>query len=221
MIRVDAPWLCAQPVDMRAGADRLLASVAAVLGQAHAHAGYLLANARATRIRLVVHDRFGIWCAARRLHAGRFVWKSPTGTPAAALKCEQFDALTPTLLQPLPASARASIKRMRPRLAAQDAALAELDRLHGEVQRKSRDIVLRDAQIQTLRFQLARYKRWRFGARAEARTAGQCRLFEETLVEDEASLQTQLEQLRGQAAADAGVPKPAPRARAARRCPRS
>ena len=93
MIRLDALWLCAQPVDMRAGADRLLASVVAALGQAHAHQGYLFANARATRIKLVVHDGFGIWCAARRLHAGRFVWTSPSGTPALALTREQFDAL--------------------------------------------------------------------------------------------------------------------------------
>ncbi len=121
------------------------------------------------------------------------------------------DALTPTLLQALPASARAAIEQMQQRLAAQDAALAERDRLHAEVQRKSRDIVLRDAQIQKLQFELARYKRWRFGVRTEAMTAEQRRLFEETLVEDEASLQTQLEQLRGQAAADAGKPKPAPR----------
>ena len=69
MIRIDALWLCAEPVDMRAGADRLLAGVVAALGQARAHHGYLFANARATRIKLLVHEGFGIWCAARRLHA--------------------------------------------------------------------------------------------------------------------------------------------------------
>ncbi len=93
MIRIDALWLCAQPVDMRAGADRLLQAVVAALGEARAHHGYLFANARATRIKLVVHDGFGLWCAARRLHTGRFVWTSPSGTPALELTREQFDAL--------------------------------------------------------------------------------------------------------------------------------
>ena len=86
--------LCTQPVDMRAGGDRLLAAVVASLGEARAHHGYLFANARGTRIKLLVHDGFGIWCAARRLHAGRFVWtQGAGGPPALALSREQFDAL--------------------------------------------------------------------------------------------------------------------------------
>lgn len=95
MIRIDALWLCTQPVDMRAGADRLLAAVVTTLGQARAHHGYLFANARATRIKLLVHDGFGVWCAARRLNAGRFVWLAATPGSAAALQLTraQFDAL--------------------------------------------------------------------------------------------------------------------------------
>jgi len=57
--------------------------------------GYLFANARATRVKLLVHDGFGIWCASRRLHAGRFVWL-PAGVsaaPALELTRAQFDAL--------------------------------------------------------------------------------------------------------------------------------
>lgn len=95
MIRIDALWLCTQPVDMRAGAERLLAAVVSTLGQARAHHGYLFANARATRVKLLGHDGFGIWCASRRLHAGRFVWL-PSGTsnaPALELTRAQFDAL--------------------------------------------------------------------------------------------------------------------------------
>ena len=49
MIRIDALWACTAPVDMRAGADRLLACVVQTLGAAQAHHGYLFANARATR----------------------------------------------------------------------------------------------------------------------------------------------------------------------------
>ena len=40
MIRIDAMWLAANPVDMRAGADRLIARVVEVFGSAQAHHGY-------------------------------------------------------------------------------------------------------------------------------------------------------------------------------------
>ena len=99
MIRIDTLWLCTQPQDMRAGADRLLNIVVNTVGAAHAHHGYIFANLRATRIKLLVHDGFGVWCATRRLHAGRFVWleHSPAQAPMAAtlqLTVAQFEALT-------------------------------------------------------------------------------------------------------------------------------
>lgn len=95
MIRIDAVWLAVQPIDMRAGAERLLASVVQVFGAAQAHHGYLFANARSTRIKLLVHDGFGIWCAARRLNKGRFEWPSGTsaGTAPFTLTHDQFNAL--------------------------------------------------------------------------------------------------------------------------------
>ena len=95
MIRIEAVWLAVEPVDMRAGADRLLARVVQVFGAAQAHHGYLFANARASRIKLLVHDGFGVWCAARRLNAGRFEWPRAGATPAApmTLSKDQFDAL--------------------------------------------------------------------------------------------------------------------------------
>ena len=95
MIRIDAVWLAVEPIDMRCGADRLLARVVQVFGAAQAHHGYLFANARATRIKLLVHDGFGVWCAARRLNIGRFVWPrvAPTRAEPVTLTREQFDAL--------------------------------------------------------------------------------------------------------------------------------
>jgi hypothetical protein len=63
VIRIDAVWLAVDPVDMRAGADRLLASVVQAFGAAGAHHGYLFANARSSRIKLLMHDGFGVWCA--------------------------------------------------------------------------------------------------------------------------------------------------------------
>jgi transposase len=93
MIRIDALWLAVEPVDMRAGADRLLARVVQVFGSAHAHHGYLFANARGTRVKLVLHDGFGVWCATRRLNQGRFMWPSPSTRPLPALTQAQFEAL--------------------------------------------------------------------------------------------------------------------------------
>jgi len=93
MIRIDAMWLAVEPVDMRAGADRLIARVVDVFGAAHAHHGYVFANARATRMKLLVHDGFGIWCATRRLNQGRFMWPSSSAGALPALTPAQFDAL--------------------------------------------------------------------------------------------------------------------------------
>ena len=98
MIRIDAVWLAVEPIDMRAGAERLLASVVQVFGAAQAHHGYLFANARSTRIKLLVHDGFGVWCAARRLNKGSFDWPSHTtgtnaGTAPLTLTRDQFNAL--------------------------------------------------------------------------------------------------------------------------------
>ena len=95
MIRIDSLWLAVEPVDMRAGADRLLARVVQVFGAAQAHHGYLFANARSTRIRLLVHDGFGVWCAARRLNKGSFEWPRNAAADAGplALSRDQFAAL--------------------------------------------------------------------------------------------------------------------------------
>lgn len=76
MIRIDVLWLCTMPMDMRTGAERLLAQVVYALGSANAHHGYLFANARATRTKMIVHGGFGVWCAARRLNVRRFVWRT-------------------------------------------------------------------------------------------------------------------------------------------------
>ena len=95
MIRIDAMWLAVAPIDMRTGADRLLATVVQVFGAAQVHHGYLFTNARTSRIRLLVHDGFGLWCAARRLNQGGFDWPRnvAAGAPALALTQDQFNAL--------------------------------------------------------------------------------------------------------------------------------
>jgi transposase len=99
VIRVDCLWLAIAPVDMRAGADRLLARVVQVFGSAQSHHGYLFANARATRIKLLVHDGFGVWCAARRLNVGRFEWprQALAGVEATGLSGSSAATLPVTL----------------------------------------------------------------------------------------------------------------------------
>ena len=96
---------------------------------------------------------------------------------------------------------------MLQRLQNQEQQLAERDAL---LQRKDGEIALREAKIEKITFEMARLKRWEFGAKSEAMKAQQRRLFEETLAEDEAGLREQLERLRQEAAASSDTPARAP-----------
>ena len=89
--------------------------------------------------------------------------------------------------------------------------VAEQDQHIGQ-QRKRLDsaeqsIKWRDAKIEKLSFELARLKRWKFGANSERMSAEQCELFAEALAADEASLEAQLAALQAQAGtgAEAGT----------------
>lgn len=70
MIRVDAVWLAVEPLDLRIGLDSALARVVSVFGAARPHHAYLFTNRRVNRIKVLVHDGFGLWLAVRRLHRG-------------------------------------------------------------------------------------------------------------------------------------------------------
>jgi transposase len=98
MIRVEAMWLATEPLDMRAGADTILARVVKVFGAARPHHAYLFANKNSTRMKVLVCDGLGIWLAARRLNKGRFVWSDGRGERALALNAEQLDALVKGLV---------------------------------------------------------------------------------------------------------------------------
>jgi transposase len=93
MIRIDAIWMSTQPLDMRVGMESALASVVAVFGAAHPHHAYLFANARANRMKVLVHDGFGVWLASRRLNQGKFVWGDARLNPLMSLNAEQLQAL--------------------------------------------------------------------------------------------------------------------------------
>lgn len=93
LVRIDAVWLATAPLDMRAGTDTALARVVKVFGAARPHHAYLFANARANRLKVLVHDGIGIWLCARRLHQGRFLWANASLGPQMTLTPEQLDAL--------------------------------------------------------------------------------------------------------------------------------
>jgi transposase len=92
MIKIEAVWLAVDPLDMRLGTEAALARVVKVFSCAHPHHAYLFANRRANRMKVLVHDGIGVWLAARRLNAGRFVWPAEGGGTQGLSKA-QFDAL--------------------------------------------------------------------------------------------------------------------------------
>jgi transposase len=73
VIRIDAAWVAVEPLDMRAGVDTALARVVSVFGSARSHHAYLFLNRRSNRLKVLVHDGFGLWLCARRLQQGQFV----------------------------------------------------------------------------------------------------------------------------------------------------
>jgi transposase len=91
-----------------------------------------------------------------------------------------------------PEAVAALAQQMLRRLRAQDL----------QIEQRDQALKLKDAKIEKITFELARLKRWKFGASAEAMSAEQRRLFEETCAEDEADLQEQLRQLQGEGKAD-------------------
>lgn len=91
MIRVDALWLSTRPQDMRAGTESILAQVVRIFGEVRPHHAYLFTNQRGNRLKVLVHDGYGIWLANRRLHQGRFQLRMGDGS--VALTRAQFDAL--------------------------------------------------------------------------------------------------------------------------------
>jgi transposase len=93
VIRVDAAWFAVEALDMRAGLDTALARVVSVFGQAQAHHAYVFVNKRATRMKVLVHDGFGLWLCARRLYEGSFIRAGMTQERGLALSHEQLQAI--------------------------------------------------------------------------------------------------------------------------------
>lgn len=68
--------------------------IIAVFGAAQAHNAYLFGNRGANRMKVIVHDGFGVWLCSRRLHKGSFNWgKGIDSGSSVTLSTEQFNAL--------------------------------------------------------------------------------------------------------------------------------
>jgi len=78
---------------MRAGVDTALARVVSVFGEARAHHAYLFINKRANRMKVLVHDGFGLWLCARRLYEGSFLRATMRAERGMALSYEQLQAI--------------------------------------------------------------------------------------------------------------------------------
>lgn len=70
----------------------MLTRVVNVFGAARPHHAYLFTNRRANRLKVLVHGGIGVWLAARRLNAGRFVWPRDS-LDTRSITRAQFDAL--------------------------------------------------------------------------------------------------------------------------------
>ena len=127
------------------------------------------------------------------------------------LKAQDLQGLSPETVTALAAQMLDHIEQQARDLALQRRDLEAKQKL---IERKDRDIAWRDAKLEKINFELARLKRWKFGAKSEAMTAQQRQMFQDTLLEDEADLEAQL------AALQAALPKTPPAPKTPRKHPR-
>jgi transposase len=86
-------WLATQPVDIRAGVDRLSRHVQQALGRAPFDGtAYVFSNRRHTRLTVVCWDGNRVWRCVRRLHRGQFVWPQ-AGDSSWELSVQQWQWL--------------------------------------------------------------------------------------------------------------------------------
>jgi hypothetical protein len=64
-----------------------------MFGEARAHHAYLFLNRRANRLKVFVHDGFGLWLCARRLQQGHFMRPSMHRGERFELSTSQLQAL--------------------------------------------------------------------------------------------------------------------------------
>jgi transposase len=111
-----------------------------------------------------------------------------------ALKAKDLKGLSKGAMAELTASLLAQLAHQGEQLTAQQATIKARDE---HLARRDREIKFKDAKIERITFELARLKAWKFGAKTEAMNAEQRQMFEDTLAEDEADLEAQLQALQG------------------------
>lgn len=111
-----------------------------------------------------------------------------------AIKAKDIKALSPAELAELATQMLAHIGEQSKHIGEQ----------RKQIDSQAKAIKWRDAKIESVTFQLARFKAWKFGAKTEAMNAEQRALFEETCAADQADLEARLAELQRQAAAEGG-----------------
>ena len=112
------------------------------------------------------------------------------------LKAEDLKGLSPAELAQLAAQMLAHITEQSKHIDAQSK----------RIDSQAQAIKWRDAKIESITFQLARLKAWRFGAKSERMNAEQREIFEETLAADQADLEAQLAALQQSSTVSRGAP---------------
>jgi transposase len=119
-----------------------------------------------------------------------------------ALKAQDISALNPSEWASFAEQLLAQINEQSRHIAAQAR----------QIDSDAQAIKWRDAKIESITFQLARLKAWKFGAKTERMNTEQRSIFEEALAADEASLEAQLAALQAAApAVDTSAPDKKPR----------
>lgn len=124
-----------------------------------------------------------------------------------ALKTKDLKTLSAAELAEMAAQMLAHIAQQSTHIAEQSTHIGEQSK---RIDSQAQAIKWRDAKIESITFQLARLKAWKFGAKTERMNAEQREIFEETLAADQASLETQLAALQG-ASTGRSAPEKQPR----------
>ena len=114
-----------------------------------------------------------------------------------AMKAEDLQAASPAELAELAA-------KMLAHIAEQGRHIAEQGK---RIDSQAQAIKWRDTKIESITFQLAKLKAWKFGAKTERMNAEQREIFEEACAADQASLEAQLAALQPQTAASRAAPE--------------
>ena len=130
-----------------------------------------------------------------------------------AIKAQDLRILSTAELAALATQMLAHISEQSKHIGEQRGHISEQSKHIGEqdkrIDSQAQAIKWRDAKIESITFQLARLKAWKFGAKTERMNAEQRGIFDETFAADQASLEAQLAALQGTPKGDtpgAGAP---------------